>query len=72
MKAITFDGSNRIYSENKHMNLAIPYQRKDCMALTCYSLTWKERLRVLCGAPIWVKVTNNAMTLQELSLTKPV
>jgi hypothetical protein len=73
MRAIDFKESTHIYAANQPEYLPLPAYTKNGIVTSCYELTWKERLKVLVGAKIWVSLRtfNKPLQPQRLSIEKP-
>jgi hypothetical protein len=57
MKPVKFPGSNCTYAENQPEYLPLPVHRTDDGVVTsCWTMTWRERLRVLFTGRIWWRV----------------
>jgi len=57
MKPIKFEEHNCVYAENQPEYLPLPvYKTPEGMVISCWGLTFKERLRVLFTGKIWWSV----------------
>lgn len=73
MKAIDFEGSTHLYAANQPEYLGLPAHKKNGIVTSCYQPTFKERLRILFGANIWVSVMifDKPLQPQRVALDKP-
>lgn len=69
MKAIDFPESNAIYAKNQPEYLQLPsYKTSGGIVTTCYRLTFREVLRLLFGAKIWLSIMTFNKPLQPQRL----
>ena len=65
MKPITFDEQNCVYAEDQPPYLPLPvYKTANGMVVSCWALTWRERLRVLLTGRMWWSVLTFNKPLQ--------
>lgn len=54
MKPIEFEGMNRVYAENQPEYLPLPVRKaEDGEVVSCWKLTWWERVKVLITGKMW-------------------
>lgn len=54
MKPIKFDEHNCVYAEDQPQYLPLPvYKDSNGRVISCWRFSFRERLRVLFGAPLW-------------------
>ncbi len=74
MKPIEFPEVNMTYGANQPEYLPLPCYRDHEYTISCWQLTWRERLYFLLGGPLWLRQLNFGSPLQpqlptiELSL----
>jgi len=73
MKAIDFEGSTHIHAVNQPEYLPLPTHKKGGIVTSCYELSFKERLKILFGAKIWVSLMtfDKPLQPQRISIEKP-
>ena len=74
MKPIEFDGFNCTYAKDQPEYLPLPVLKTaEGEVFSCWSLTWRERLRVLLTGRIWYSVLtfNRPLQPQLPSVRKP-
>ena len=74
MKPIKFPEQNCTYAADKPYYQSLPaYVTKDGVAISCWSLTWRERLYVLFTGKMWFSVHtfNDVLQPQLPSVYKP-
>ena len=74
MKPITFPEHNCVYAKDQPEYLPLPaHQTEDGMVITCWALTWRERLRILLTGRIWLSVLtfNKLLQPQNPSADRP-
>lgn len=61
MKPVKFKGYNVVYAKNQPEYLPLPaHKSEDGQVTSCWSMTWKERLKVLfTGKVYWMVMTFN-------------
>lgn len=59
-----FTESNTIYAKNQSPYLPLPAFTDGEKTVTCWRLTWRERVAVLFGCPVWLSVLNFGAALQ--------
>ena len=77
MKLVEFAEQTVVIAKNQPEYLPLPAYRyrsdPEGRIVCCWELTWRERFRVLFGAPIWhhVLTFNQLLQPQLLTLEKP-
>ena len=74
MKPIEFDGFNCTYAKDQPEYLPLPVLKTaEGKVISCWALTWRERLRVLFMGRIWYSVLtfNSSLQPQLPSVRKP-
>lgn len=75
MRPEVFKGCNRSYGEGQSDYLPLParIQGPYGMVISRWRLSWRERLRVLLGAPVWISQYTFYSPLQPIlpSIDKP-
>jgi len=76
MEPITFDQQNVVFAEDQPEYLPLPAWRgppPDGPVVSCWKLSWRERLEVLVGGKVWLKLLTFGSPLQpsRLSTTWP-
>lgn len=69
MKPINFPGQNCVFARNQPQYLQLPAHQSENRVTTCWFPTWRERLRLIFGAPVWLQVLNFGEPLQPQKLT---
>lgn len=75
MLPVKFPESNMVYAKDQKQYIPLPvYQTPDGVLTSCWPFTWRERLRVLFGKPLWIQVLTFNQPLQpmKLLLDKPL
>ncbi len=77
MKPIEFEGSNCVFAKDQPEYLPLPaYQSKgiEGEVVSCWRLSWKERIKILFGNPIFISVWafHKPLQPQRPSLDNPV
>lgn len=75
MIPITFTHANFIYGANQEADgyLPLPCYRNDQETISCWQLTWRERLSVLFTGRLWLRQLNYRRPLQpqQIMVTSP-
>ena len=74
MKPIAFDGVNCTYAKDQPEYLPLPVRKtEDGEVVSCWTLTWWERLHVLITGRLWYSVLtfNQPLQPQLPSVEKP-
>jgi hypothetical protein len=74
MKPVEFPGQNSVYAKNQPPYLPLPVLKMpDGMVISCWHLTWRERLRVLVTGDVWsmVRTFNSPLQPQRLTTKAP-
>lgn len=71
MTPTKFPGCNRVWGGDNY--LPLPAFTDATYTISCWRLSWRERLRVLLGAPLWLSQMNFGQSLQpqRISLDTP-
>lgn len=69
MEPIKFKHHNVIYAENQPEYLPLPAFRNDTETISCWRLTFKERIKILLGRPLWLRQMNFNQPLQPIMPT---
>jgi len=70
MKIFKFKESNIIFAENQPEYLPLPaYKTRDGMVISCWGLSFFERLRFIFAGKIWLSVLTFNHPLQPLMLS---
>lgn len=74
MKAIKFEQMNCTYAEDQPEYEPLPaYKMEDGTVLSCWKMSWKERLHVLFSGKIWLWLWsgNGPLTPSLLQVNSP-
>lgn len=74
MKPIKFKGVNTILAENQLQYLPLPvWKGEDGTVISCWQLSWRERLKLFVDGRIWVKALtfNEPLQPQNLGVDYP-
>jgi hypothetical protein len=70
MKPIDFRGSNVVFAKDQPEYLPLPAycdpEDETGTVVSCWRLSWRERLRVLVGGPLWLSCMTFRRSLQPL------
>ena len=76
LKPIEFKGQNVVYAENQDQYISLPGYRvayspetKEGNFVTCWKISFKDRIRILFGKPLWFEVWTFWENLQPVKLT---
>jgi hypothetical protein len=64
MKPIEFPEQTIVWAKNQPPYLPLPAYTNDSETISCWSLTWRERLRVLWSGRLWLRQMNFGAPLQ--------
>ena len=67
MKPIDFPETNGVHAEHQDEYLPLPtYTMRDTngSVVSCWQFTWKEKLQVLFGKPLWLEIMTFGGPLQ--------
>lgn len=64
MKNIKFEGCNVVYGKGQPEYIPLHAQKAGNVSITCYKLSFKERLKVLFTGVIWLGQMNFGKPLQ--------
>ncbi len=71
MTPITFKEASVVYAENQPEYQSLPVWRDDEKTISCWELTWRERLKLLFTGRLWLMQLNYNTPLQpQLPTTK--
>jgi hypothetical protein len=65
---VTFPEANRTWAEHQPEYLPLPTWTNDTETISRWAFTWRERLAVLLGADVWVRLANYGAPLQAQAL----
>ena len=69
MKPIYFQEYNKVYSKNQRSYLPLPVYEDNIQGgrvFHCWSLSWKERFKILFTGQLWINVLNFEKPLQPI------
>ncbi len=67
MKPVKFKEQNVTYAENQKEYLALPaHKSKDGNVVSCWRMTFRERIKALFGGRIWIMTMTFNKPLQPL------
>ena len=69
MEPIKFPQVNKIWAEDQEEYLPLPTYTDDTETISCWRLTWKDRLRALLIGKLWVRQLNFRNPLQPQAPT---
>ena len=64
MKPVTFPEQTTVWAENQPPYLPLPAFTNERETISLWSLTWRERLRILVMGRLWLRQLNFGMPLQ--------
>jgi hypothetical protein len=64
MSPVVFPEQTVVWAENQPPYLPLPAYSNDTETITCWRLTWLERLRVLWSGRMWLRQLNYGSPLQ--------
>lgn len=64
MKPIEFAEQTIVWAKNQPPYLPLPAYTNERETISCWSLTWRERLRVLWSGRLWLRQMNFGDKLQ--------
>lgn len=65
-----FKGQNVVFAKDQKEYLPLPaFKSKEGLVISCWGLSWKERLKVVFTGRIWVCLMTFNQPLQPLFLT---
>ncbi|GAG52146.1 unnamed protein product [marine sediment metagenome] len=68
MKPIEFPEQTMVWAEDQEPYLPLPAYTDARQTISCWQLTWRERLRVLFSGRLWLRLCNFGKPLQPQSL----
>ena len=70
MKTIKFEGCNVVFAKNQPEYLQLPALRnEDGEVITCWKLSFKERIKILFTGKIWLGILTFNKLLQPLKMS---
>ena len=75
MKPISFPEVNLIFAKDQPQYIALPgYRSEDGIVVTCWGMTWRERLKVFLTGRVWFRTMTfgNPLYPQSMSVDKPL
>ena len=69
MKPIEFEGSNIIFGKDQEPYKPLPALKFDSKIISCWKLTWRERIKILFTGKMWTAILAFNKPLQPISLT---
>ena len=67
MKPIEFNEKNCVYAEHQDEYLNLPAQKtEDGRIISCWKLTWKERIKALFNGKLWISQMTFHTPLQPI------
>ena len=66
MTPVKFKGCNTVFAKDQPEYQALPAQRAGDMVVTCWALTWRERIEILVRGRLWISVLTFNRLLQPL------
>lgn len=67
MLPVAFPGVNATYAKDQPEYIPLPvFKRHDGLVLSCWRMSWRERLRVLLTGRVWVGALTFHKPLQPL------
>ena len=73
MQPVEFPQQNHIWAKNQPPYLPLPSYVNDMETISCWSLTWRERFRLLWLGVVWLRQFNFGQSLQpqQISIETP-
>jgi hypothetical protein len=74
VKPIEFKEQNCVYAKSQSEYMPLPvYRSEDGMVVSCWSLTWKERVKLFLKGKMWLYVLtfNNPLQPQRPEVDSP-
>ena len=69
MQPITFAESNTVFAENQPEYIPLPaYSGEDGEVITCWRLSWSERLMLFVTGRVWLRMLTFNQSLQPVVL----
>ncbi len=69
MKPIEFPEQTQIWAENQPPYLPLPAYTNDAETISCWALTWRERLKMVFTGRLWLRQMNFGEALQPQAPT---
>jgi hypothetical protein len=69
MTPIEFPQQTIVWAKNQPPYLPLPAYTDDRETISCWQLTWRERLKVLCFGCLWLRQMNFGSPLQPQALS---
>ena len=64
MKPVVFKEANTTWAKNQPEYRPLPAFTNEMETISCWKMTWRERLRLLFQGHIWLRQTNQGNPLQ--------
>lgn len=64
MTPVEFKQQNAVFAKNQPEYLPLPAHTNDEETISCWRLTWWERLKILCIGRLWLRQYNHGRPLQ--------
>jgi hypothetical protein len=64
MKPVEFPQVNKTWAKNQPPYLPLPAYTDEQYTITCWQLTWRERLRIMFTGKFWLSQMNFGAALQ--------
>lgn len=64
MRPVTFQEQNRVWAEDQEEYLPLPAYTDERETISCWRLSWRERLTVLLTGRLWLRQLNFGRALQ--------
>ena len=69
MKPIDFPESNKVWAEDQPEYMPLPAYTDDEVTVSCWRLSWKERIVALFRGRFWLRQLNFGQALQPQSVS---
>lgn len=66
MKPVQFKEANSVFAENQDEYLDLPAYHDETEVISCWTFSFWERIKILLGYPLWVRVLNHGEPLQPI------
>ena len=67
MKPVQFPGANKVWAEDQPPYLPLPAYTDHKAIISCWRLTWQERLKLLWSGRLWLHQWNFSQKLQPIA-----
>lgn len=69
MQPVRFEGHNTVFAEDQPEYIPLPaYRGEDGQVISCWQLSWKERLRIVLTGKVWLRTLTYNQPLQPQAL----